>query len=43
MKRIISAVVLTLILAGSAFGLSDREYLKMKRSSKEFATSAPEV
>ncbi|MBQ3455113.1 MAG: hypothetical protein IJG36_01630 [Synergistaceae bacterium] len=37
MKRLLSAVLLTLILAGSAFGLSDREYLKMKRSSKEFA------
>ena len=37
MKRFLSAVLLTLILAGSAFGLSDREYLKMKRNSRDFA------
>ena len=37
MKRFLSAVLLTLILAGSAFGLSDREYLRMKRNSRDFA------
>ena len=36
MKRIISAAVLTLILAGAAFGLSDKEYIRMKKSSRAF-------
>ncbi len=37
MKRILSAVVLTLILAGTAFGLSDEEYLRLKKSNEDFA------
>ena len=36
MKRIFSALLLMVVLAGSAFGLSDKEYLRMKSSSKEF-------
>lgn len=36
MKRIISAAILTLILAGAALGLSDKEYTRMKKSSKAF-------
>ena len=36
MKRILSAAILTLILAGSAFGLSDKEYKQMMKSSKAF-------
>ena len=36
MKRIFSAVLLTLILAGAAFGLSDKEYKQMMKSSKAF-------
>ncbi len=36
MKRILSAALLTLILAGVAFGLSDKEYTRMKKSSKAF-------
>ena len=30
MKRILSALVLVMVLAGSAFGLSDKEYTCMK-------------
>lgn len=37
MKRLLSAAILTLILAGSAFGLSDKEYLRMKQSNADFA------
>ena len=36
MKRILSAALLTLILAGAAFGLSDKEYTRMMKSSKAF-------
>ena len=36
MKRIISAAILTLILEGPAFGLSDKKYTSMKKSSKAF-------
>ena len=36
MKHILSALLLVVVLAGSAFGLSDKEYLRMKSSSKEF-------
>ena len=39
MKRLLSAVLLTLILAGAAFGLSDREYLRMKRNNRSFAAA----
>ena len=43
MKRILSAVILTLILAGSAFGLSDSEYLRMKKSNADFARADREL
>ena len=36
MKRIFSALLLIVVLAGSAFGLSDKEYLRMKDNSAEF-------
>ena len=39
MRRIVSAVILTLItliLASSAFGLSDKEYTQMMKSSRAF-------
>ena len=36
MKRILSAGILTLILAGSALGLSDKEYTRMMKTSKAF-------
>ena len=36
MKRILSAFVLVVVLAGSAFGLSDREYRRMRNESKLF-------
>ncbi len=36
MKRILSALLLVVVLAGSAFGLSDKEYLKMKKNSRAF-------
>ena len=36
MKRILSAAILTLILAGSASGLSDKEYTRMMKTSKAF-------
>lgn len=36
MKRILSALVLVAMLTGSAFGLSDKEYKRMKSSSKAF-------
>ena len=36
MKHILSATLLTLILAGAAFGLSDKEYARMMKSSKAF-------
>lgn len=37
MKRILSALLLTLIIAASAFGLSDSEYLRLKKSNADFA------
>ena len=36
MKRIVFALVLIALLAGSAFGLSDKEYTRMRRNSKAF-------
>lgn len=36
MKRIFSALLLVALLGGSAFGLSDKEYTRMKKSSKAF-------
>lgn len=36
MKRIVSALLLAALLAGSAFGLSDKEYESMRRNSKAF-------
>ena len=36
MKRILSAVMLMFVLAGSAFGLSDSEYRKMRNNSRAF-------
>lgn len=36
MKRILSALLFVVFLAGSAFGLSDSEYLRMRRYSKKF-------
>ena len=36
MKRILSATLLLLILAGAAFGLSDKEYKQMMKTSKAF-------
>ena len=36
MKRIFSAVLFMLILAGAAFGLSDTEYKQMMKTSKKF-------
>ena len=35
-KRIFSAIIFTLILAGVAFGLGDSEYKQMKKSSRAF-------
>lgn len=37
MKRILTACALILVLSGSAFGLSDKEYLSMKRGDSNFA------
>ncbi|MBQ6983089.1 MAG: hypothetical protein IJQ15_11750 [Synergistaceae bacterium] len=37
MKRIVSALLLIVLFAGSAFGLSDREYRHLKRESRLFA------
>ncbi|MBQ3403111.1 MAG: DUF1311 domain-containing protein [Synergistaceae bacterium] len=37
MKRILTALTLIFLLAGSAFGLSDKEYLSMKRNDPDFA------
>ena len=36
MKRILWALLLVMVIAGSAFGLSDKEYLRMKAKSAEF-------
>lgn len=36
MKRILSGLLLVAVLASTAFGLSDKEYLSMKRESKFF-------
>ena len=37
MKKILTAMVLTLALAGTAFALSDSEYLSLKKSNADFA------
>ncbi|MBQ7154402.1 MAG: hypothetical protein IJR85_02465 [Synergistaceae bacterium] len=37
MRRIISAIMLVLLLAGTAFALEDSEYRKMKESNGKFA------
>ena len=37
MKRILTVLALILVLSGSAFGLSDKEYLSMKRNDTNFA------
>ena len=37
MKRIFSALALVAVLAGSAFALSDAEYLRLKKSNADFA------
>lgn len=37
MKRIFSALLLAALLAGPAFGLSDGEYLRLKRLNEDFA------
>ena len=37
MKKIITAVVLTFIMAGTASALSDAEYLRLKKSNADFA------
>ncbi|MBQ4431081.1 MAG: DUF1311 domain-containing protein [Synergistaceae bacterium] len=37
MKRILTVLALILVLSGSAFGLSDKEYLSMKRGDSDFA------
>ena len=37
MKKILTAAVLTLALAGTAFALSDSEYLTLKKSNADFA------
>ena len=36
MKRIVLALLLTAVLAGSAFGLSDKDYNRMRKESKVF-------
>lgn len=43
MKRILSALTLTLIFAGAAFGLSDSEYLRLKKSNADFASADREL
>ena len=43
MKRLLSGLLVTLALAGSAFGLSDAEYLRMKKSSADFAKADREL
>ena len=37
MKRIITAAVLVMMLGAQAFALSDEEYLRLKKSSADFA------
>lgn len=37
MKRLIPAVLLSIVLTGTAFGLSDKEYIKMKKANADFA------
>ena len=37
MKKILTAAILTLALAGTAFALSDSEYLTLKKSNADFA------
>ena len=36
MRRIILALMMVILIAGMAFGLSDKEYKEMKRDSKLF-------
>ena len=37
MKKIFAAIVMLLVMAGSAFALSDAEYLTLKKSNSDFA------
>ena len=37
MKRFVSVIVLVMLTAGSAFALSDEEYLALKKNNAEFA------